>query len=315
MIEVGERIWSFWLCMVADKSISVANSWPYALNDAEVETAFPRPLGEYVEVRPKPFSARRPMVLFADTRNFDSMQGYDMSQGSTVADLYLEHVPGAPAKQPDTLSGCIMQSLLLLTKTSRLWDTFIKPESLRPTYSAPRSVGQSAGASSSSPSTTTNTATSSPMASPFAPSPDGLQPVPEECLDLQRILERFVQTIPAAYRDPSRKVAGGILPWDEELNVPSDLGDWDIERPARPGEKLGVNPVVILLCGLTSLKSPVAARGRADWLFVTTLSFAGTQIFISFVLLYEEQGTSSHQHSPSGTLVDRLTRITVLRRF
>jgi len=51
MIDVGERIWAFWLAVIADKSISTANCWPSALADHEIETPFPRPIGEYTEVR------------------------------------------------------------------------------------------------------------------------------------------------------------------------------------------------------------------------------------------------------------------------
>ena len=71
--------------------------------------------------------------------------------------------------------------------------------------------------------------------------------IPADVQDFQRALDRFVASIPLAYRDPARKVAGGVVPWDQETDGPHDLGDWDLERPAKAGERAGINPVTILL--------------------------------------------------------------------
>lgn len=114
------------------------------------------------------------------------------------------------------------------------------PLSVSPTKDAALLRRTSSGSSRASGSDPT---TQPPPPLPLPPA----RPIPAECIELESRLKQFIATIPVAYRDPGRRVPGGIPPWDQESNLPHDLGDWEVERPDLAGERVGVNPVVILL--------------------------------------------------------------------
>lgn len=261
MIDVGERIWAFWLAVIADKCISTANCWPSALADHEIETPFPRPIGEYTEVRSPPLKFFPPLLL--NKASFLA-QGFDGTEDTTIAGLFQPPTPESVERRPQSLSGCISASMLLLHQASRLFDRPLEAEddAVQPapyTGSDPGGASPQQTASSASPAvqdaallrrTSSGSSKASSIDKAPPPPPLPLPPtrsIPPECIELETRLKQFIATIPLAYRDPGRRVPGGIPPWDQETNGPHDLGDWEVERPDLAGERVGVNPVVILL--------------------------------------------------------------------
>lgn len=275
MIDVGERIWAFWLAVIADKSISTANCWPSALADHEIETPFPRPIGEYTEVRLTP-SCLPPSPL---TDSACLLQDFDGSNDTTIAELFRPPTPNSIERRAQSLSGCIAASLLLLHQASRLFDRPLDDEedAVQPEpYTGTDTGGAAPGSRIFHRQSNTDDASLAPASLSASPAQDAAilrrassgsskasgsdpaplplplplpptRPIPAECIELETRLKQFIATIPLAYRDPGRRVPGGIPPWDQETNHPHDLGDWEVERPDLAGKRVGVNPVVILL--------------------------------------------------------------------
>lgn len=233
-------------------------------------------------------------------------QSYDGTQDSHMLDLFSDSVPTAVPKRQDALGGSIVKSLVLLHRACRLFDRpdeptisldDIQPLSARSSISvSPDHEGRPGPPQTPSggPSPQSSTTTSASLCfAPYDWSTVDVPPsytFPPEVVEFERTMDCFVAHIPQAYRDPARKVAGGVVPWDQEVSGPHDLGNWDLERPAQGGEISGINPVVILLRE-SSPQGPgfceVGLTHETD-LFCRT----DTQLYTCFVFLHEEQCTS-----------------------
>ncbi|CED82280.1 Zn(2)-C6 fungal-type DNA-binding domain [Phaffia rhodozyma] len=212
-IELGEYIHVFWMACTIDKVTSTSSGCAPTMHWSEIETPFPLPLELYANI---------------DLVNsFPKTAVYDLFNDS-------QHVIVG-----NISASCHYIASLFLSEASRLRDEFIQP-SVRNGYLSRRM------------SSSTN-----PLASPASIKnffedflsestvSHSMGCVPEEVIQLQNAVLRFIRSLPADRSNPTRRILGGVPSWksDSTFNFESITGTMN----ELSGQTWGVDPETILI--------------------------------------------------------------------